>query len=210
MVLCVYDHPNQSSQHALLLKEQCLAGYKELMANMLSVTSNIYYKGKNCYIPKIDTSINTFIECTTKIMTQRYKDFLYNNSGHLREGIMSLSKIGAFNKNQNMNLVYYNDSDRHLYPKEYRDLNTDNMILYLHENHFCLIAVNNKTKGIKEIRDNLKKEYTCCNDINVSSIANYKIYTDIVKEDDTFAWDLEACPNSDKDHYFQEYAAGNI
>ena len=109
-----------------------------------------------------------------------------------------------------MNLVYINASDCHLYPKEYRDLNTDNMILYLYENHFCLIAVNNKTKGIKEIRDNFKKEYTCCNDKNVSSIANYKIYTDIVKEDDTFAWDLEACPNSDNDHYFQEYAAGII
>ena len=65
---------------------------------------------------------------------------------------MTLSKISAFNKKFNTNVLYYNENDRSLYPKNYRASNTDDMILYLYENHFCLIDKIIEQKEFKKLK----------------------------------------------------------
>ena len=82
------------------------------------------------------------------------------------------------------------------------------MVLYLYQNHYCLINKDNKAKGIEEIKKNFTKIKISCNDKNVKDIKNYVVNTSTVNEDSTFFWDLEGSPN--KLGYFEPWAAGIV
>src|SRR5436853_4097285 len=125
-------------------------------------------------------------------MLERYYSFLYRNSGgDVRKGVMTLSKISAFNKAYEMNIIYYTSEDRHCYPKNSVSLNSDKSILYLYQNHFCLIDKANKAKGIEELKNNFKKEWAHCVDENVQETKEFVMKTERQEEDDTFVFDLE-------------------
>src|SRR5438093_2556797 len=123
---------------------------------------------------------------------------------------MTLGKIGAFNEAFKTSMVYYNPKDNHLYPKVYAKTHTDGMVLYLHNNHYCLIDKDNKAAGIREVEANFKKGYATCNNTNVAQVKEYAMHTKVVSEDDTFAWDLEASPDPTNHNYFRPWASGVI
>jgi DNA polymerase III delta prime subunit len=168
------------------------------------------YEGTNCLIPKTTVKTTLRESLTTSIsliLTQRYKSFLYKNSGDLRGGIMTLSKISAFNKYMSTNIVYYNSKDRHTYPKGIT--NNDEMILYLHKEHFCLINKKNKKAGVDEIEANYNKHvmYTRVNNKNIKELGNFEVNRELV-DCKVFTWDLETYPNLQNDRWCDVYAAG--
>ena len=75
------------------------------------------YYGVNCYIP---SDGRCFTKCFKKLYPyvmkadQMFDDFLFNNN---RKGIMTNARLGQFNMKVNTNLTYYNEKNRHVYPK---------------------------------------------------------------------------------------------
>jgi hypothetical protein len=210
MILCPYLNPiTKNLQFALVSKSDALCGFKELQ----SIIKKPSYKGQeyvgvNCYIPiKNKTTRESLQDSVNRLLTQRYKTFLFKNSGDIRGGIMTLAKIKPFNEFMGTNIVYYNTNDQHTYPKG--TTNNYPMVLYLHKNHFCLINKKNKAKGIKEIEENYDKliVYTSCDESNVKKVGNFQVNTELSNAK-VFVWDLETFVDMDGDRWCKPYAAG--
>ena len=154
-VLCAYQH--EGLHFALLSKSKVKEGFKELTETGVERAAKRDYTGYNCYTPKRgDGGIDSMWACIFKLMTERYKAFLYKDRGQIRNGVMTRAKIGAFNEAFKSSMVYYNPQKRQLLPKEYAKIHTDSMVLYLHNNHYCLLDKDNKAAGIREVEANFK------------------------------------------------------
>ena len=127
------------------------------------------YEGTNCYIP---SDGRCFIKCFKKLYPlitdadQMFDNFLFNDNRKDRKGIMTNARFGQFNKKLEshykmpFNLTYYNENDRHDYPKQLLQNLTNTWCYYNYfeiksnVGHYCLIRRSNKQEGIQEIRDN--------------------------------------------------------
>jgi hypothetical protein len=209
-VICeYYNEYTKNKQFALLSKGEEECGYREV----LKITEKEKYigheyKGFNCYVPQCipdQSNHQSFISLVCKILTQRYKTFLYKHDGDIRNGIMTLAKVSILNKFMNTNIAYFNPKDRHTYPRGVS--NDDPMIVYLHKQHYCLINKNAKSAGIKEIEENYDKlvKYTRCNENNVSQRKVYKVNTKLANTK-VFVWDIETFVEEDR--WCKTYAVG--
>jgi hypothetical protein len=214
VMLCKYHNVyTKNEQYALVARGNGKCGYKEI----LSIINKANYKGQkyegvNCYIPNIVTSPNSEIQSlkdvVCKVITQRYKTFLFKNIGDLRGGIMTYSKVDPLNKFMNTNITYYNSKDRHTYPK--KTINDDPMIHYLYKNHFCLINKNKKAAGIRELEQNYHKQikYTRCNKDNIKETSQFSINTKLT-DAKVFVWDIETFADG-VDRWSKTYAVALI
>ena len=164
------------------------------------------YEGTNCYIP---SDGRCFIKCFKKLYPlitdadQMFDNFLFNDNRKDRKGIMTNARFGQFSKKLEshykmpFNLTYYNENDRHEYPKQLLQNLTNTWCYYNYfktksnVGHYCLIRSSNKQEGIQEIKDNLKKTWNTCNDEKVKQVQQYS--KKIQKPDDsrTYIFDLE-------------------
>ena len=178
------------------------------------------YKGKFCYIPSED---KCFIKCYNYLMNhnvdeslkieKEFENFLFNTQSKNRKGVMCNAKISKFNEHFKTNVQYYNEKDRHRYPRNINYPNKEGqkeMSFYLHFNstylsdtteeektssgHYCLIDKKNQTKGITEIEDNYIMNWKNIND-NVCKVALHHTNTSTNKNYQTYIWDLETHPH---------------
>ena len=89
------------------------------------------YIGRYCYIP---TDGRCFLKCyimwkqfhlnrilspqEQEICSNNFNNFLFNHNRKDRKGIMTNARFGEFNRLYDENLTYYNENDRHIYPKD--------------------------------------------------------------------------------------------
>ena len=101
------------------------------------------YESENVFIP---TSDNCFFKCAQKIYPdldhEEFNSWFFSAS-KVQKGQMTLALISKFNKQFNKSITWFNEKDRHLYPKTYTKT-TPNKVLFLHDKHYCLINKNNK------------------------------------------------------------------
>ena len=131
---------------------------------------------------------------------------------------MTNAKISKFNEHFNETLQYYNPRDRHLYPR-LKDRSDNKMVIYLHFDnekdnigHYCLINKEEKQLGIREIKENFKKDWKRI-DNNVSKTATHFTSTkDFSEDSNTYIWDLETYPymNSKNEKVNRPYACACI
>ena len=126
-----------------------------------------------------------------------FDDFLFYNSRKDRKGIMPNARFGQFNKKFNTNLTYYNEKDRHEYPKQTTVSSSDKMpniwcyYNYLEPKsnvgHYCLIRSNKQ--GINEIKSNFRKMWNRCNERNVKQVYSKK--TQKPYDNNTYIFNME-------------------
>src|SRR5438093_2846971 len=211
MMLCYY---HDMERYCLVAKDLRNAKtgkiYKHRTEKGVLEIENLNHSGENSFVPRPSEKnqiVNSLIDCIKEIMLERYFSFLYRNSGgDVRKGVMTLSKISAFNSAYGMNIIHFNSTDRHCYPKSSVNFNNDKDVLYLYQNHFCLIYKGNKAVGIEELTKNFKKEWAHCIDDNVQETKEFVMKTERQEEDDTFVFDLETY--TDDDGWFHPYACG--
>ena len=150
----------------------------------------IEYRGINCFIP---TKGYCFIKCINFLTGQNYKDkyleFIRNEKR--RSNIMTKARIQPFCNKNNINLGYYND-DR-VFP---RTVTNRDSVLYLYNNHFCLIW---KSQGksfkdaIQELKDNFKIVDSYITEENVNAYFKYEFTPKKIESHLTkfFVYDLE-------------------
>ena len=129
------------------------------------------YESENVFIP---TSDNCFYKCVQKVYPEiKYEDFnsWFFQSSNVQKGQMTLALINKFNQHFNTSITYFNENDRHLYPKVYSKTTPDK-IIFLHDKHYCLINKNNKARNIEELKTNFKKTWK-------------KLMKDVLKQDNS-------------------------
>ena len=117
--------------------------------------------------------------------------FQFNDNRKDRKGIMTNARFGQFNKMFNTNLTYYNENDRHEYPKQMANNGSKGttvssftkLLIYgvititsepkSNVGHYCLIRRNNKQEGINEIKSYFRKMWNRCNERNVKQVQVY-------------------------------------
>ena len=150
------------------------------------------YVGEYCYIP---TDGACFIKCVNYVLkrdlTKEFNDFIYSYSKHNRNGIMTQARIGEFNKKNETLFQIYNPKDRSLYPRKI-DSQLE-WVLYLHNNHFCLIKRDNKSLGIKEIKENYEQVWKSCVNENIKLVSEFNpaSMSQNTQPETLYAWDSE-------------------
>lgn len=164
------------------------------------------YETENVFIP---TSDNCFFKCAKKIYPDlNHEEFnsWFFTASKVQKGQMTLSLINKFNKKFNKSITWYNETDRHLYPKVYSKTSPDK-VLFLHDKHYCLINKNNKSKAIKELKANFIKTWKQV-DERCTETKQFKTSIRNPKEDSTYVYDLETY--RDIDGYAIPYACACV
>ena len=171
------------------------------------------YCGENCYIP---SDGRCFIKCFKQLYLnitnadEMFDDFLLNNNRKDGKEIMTNARFGQFNKKFNTNITYYNEKDKHEYPKQLINNNTWCYYNYLEPKatvgHYCLIRRSNKHAAIKEIKVNFKKIWNRCDDKNVKQVQQYYRKTEEPDDSNTYIFDIETYRN--EKNFAIPYAVG--
>ena len=120
-----------------------------------------------------------------------FDDFLFYNNRKDRKGIMTNARFGQFNKKFNTNLTYYNENDRHEYPKQMANNGSKGTTVFSFNKlpniwccynyleprsnvgNYCLIRRSNNQEGINEIKSNFRKMWNRCNERKVQQVQVY-------------------------------------
>ena len=132
----------------------------------------IEYEGNKCFIP---TKGYCFIKCINFLTGQDYKqqylDLIRNEKR--RSNIMTMARIQPFCKANNIDLGYYNKNNR-VYPSS---MTNRNSVLYLYNNHFCLIWKSQSVsfnQAIQELKNNFKIVDNYITEENIKSHFKYE------------------------------------
>ena len=130
----------------------------------------VEYRGNICFIPTKGYCFNKCINFLTgRDYKEQYLEFI--RSEQRRSNIMTKARIQPFCKANNINIGYYND-DR-VFP---RIVTNRDSVLYLYNNHFCLIwksQVVNFKDAIQELKNNFKIENNYETEEDVNSYFEY-------------------------------------
>jgi hypothetical protein len=104
VILCKYNET-----FALVWKRNAECGYAEFMCLIRKRTKDRSMKAKTVtFLQQGRHTSDSLIPSICRILTQRYKTFLYKNDGDIRGGIMTLAKVSPLNKFMKTKIVYYN------------------------------------------------------------------------------------------------------
>ena len=178
------------------------------------------YFGQNCYIP---TNGRCFIKCFKQLYPQFkeeadqiFRDFLLNDNRKDRKGIMTNARFGAFNKKlesyykTSFNLTYYNEKDRHEYPRQPPNNNIWCFYNYVEPGaltgHYCIIRRNCKATAVREVKENFRKIWNTCDDVQVKQVEQYSKKSQEPNDFSTYIFDIETY--KDENNFAIPYSVG--